>query len=506
MKRPSLYNNKLFADVTFTLTPSGSESISLSRLHLSRKSSYFSWLFRTFSSLNTFLLPLKEEKERRALIKLLKLLYGEEENTLVINQPPSLPLPSPPVINQSPPIIPRSPSVNFQSSLDLKQSPPAPAPVINQTPLINQEKNEKEKLLLFPEEKNEMNEQNENMMIVYQVALKFDISEIFENYFASIEEISELAQFLEDLKELGVGEYKQNISFQTTPTSSDFKAAILFRKKSSEIINNKFKTITDILDHKKEFLNLHATGLEVILKNELFQRDSENSIITILLMWIRENRSKREKYLKGLLPLVDMGEMTNYFLINLMPSVLAELENNDLKEEFRRAYIRALEDKNHIFREQGYKRQIVKRSTFYESSHEKFAMKVEFRKISEWKINEKYYSQPIFSNGFFFYFFMRVETNTSDQSQYLAGYLRCTSEVTSLPNHYLPVTVTFEILLSNSKTRKFPPVSVVFDHFDRSIGSRMNQPTENWEKIRFGQSDIVKDDKITVIISVDFKS
>jgi len=70
----------------------------------------------------------------------------------------------------------------------------------------------------------------------------------------------------------------------------------------------------------------------------------------------------------------------------------------------------------------------------------------------------------------------------------------------------MPVTVTFEILLQNGKTRKFPAVSVVFDHFDRSIGSKMNQPTDNWEKIRTGNSDIVKDEKIVVIIGVEFKS
>jgi len=140
-----------------------------------------------------------------------------------------------------------------------------------------------------------------------------------------------------------------------------------------------------------------------------------------------------------------------------------------------------------------------------EANPDRFAMKVEFRKISEWKMGEKYYSQPIFSNGYSFYFFMRIETNMSDQSTYLAGYLRCTSDVTNQPNHYLPVSVTFEIVLSNGKTRKFPPVSVVFDHFDRSIGSRMNQPTDNWEKIRGGTSDIVSGDKIIVIISVEFK-
>jgi len=435
MAKRLLYNVRTFSDVELILTDE--DPIYLSRYHLSRSSTYFLWLFRTYPSVRSFHFPLPK-KEKECFIYLLKLIYEEE-----------------------------------------------PRP-------IKYEK-ENESSATF----------NEDLFMVHQVALQFDIPEIFKNYSARVDEISSIAYFMENLTELGAGNFSLNLSVTKLP--AEFKASLLFREKSSVIINNQFKNITDILDHKREFLILHATGLEFILKNENFQQDSENSILTIIMMWIRENRTTREKYLKNLLPLVDMHEMTNFFLINLVPSVIQELEDKELKENICGAYIQALEDKNKIYRGPGERRIVVKRSTFYESSHEKFAMRVEFRKISEWKINEKYYSQPIFSNGFFFYFFMRVETSTTDQSQYLAGYLRCTSEVTSIPNHYLPVTVTFEVLLTNNKTRKFPPVSVIFDHFDRSIGSRMNQPTENWDKIRIGLSDIVKDDRITVIISVDFK-
>jgi len=227
----------------------------------------------------------------------------------------------------------------------------------------------------------------------------------------------------------------------------------------------------------------------------------------ILMMWVRENYKEREIYLLQLLPLVDFTEITHYYLISMVPSVLQDITNSDVRDKLREYYIGALENKMRMATDPTFKPDspLIRRLSFYESSNEKFAMKVEFMKISEWKIGEKYYSQPIFSNGYNFYFFMRVEISNTDQTQYLAGYLRCTSEVTSNPLHYLPVSVTFEIILADSRTRKFPPVSVVFDHFDRSIGSRMNPPNDNWERIRHGKSDIVKDDKIIVIISVEFK-
>jgi len=254
-------------------------------------------------------------------------------------------------------------------------------------------------------------------------------------------------------------------------------------------------------------LNLHAQAVEIILRNELFERDTENSVFMILMMWVRENYKDRQLYLPALLPLVDFTEMSHYFLISVVPSVFQEITNENVKKSLSYHYTLALENKIKMAKDVSFvpPTPVIRRLNAYESSDQKFAMKVEFRKISEWKIGEKYYSQPIFSNGYYFYFFMRVEISTADQSQYLAGYLRCTSEVTSNPLHYLPVNVTFEIELTDGRKRKFPPVSVVFDHFDRSIGSRMNPPNDNWERIRNGNSDIVKEDKIIVIISVEFK-
>jgi len=275
MAKRLLYNVRTFSDVELILTDE--DPIYLSRYHLSRSSTYFRWLFRIYPSVRSFHFPLPK-KEKECFIYLLKLIYEEEE------------------------------------------SPP-----------MKYEKKDKEN------ETSATN--NEDIYFVHQVALKFDIPEIFKNYTASIDEISRLEYFLENLTELGAGNFSLNLSVTKLP--AEFKASLLFREKSSVIINNQFKNITDILDHKREFLILHATGLEFILKNENFQQDSENSILTIIMMWIRENRTTREKYLKNLLPLVDMHEMTNFFLINLVPSVIQELEDKELKENICGAYIQA---------------------------------------------------------------------------------------------------------------------------------------------------------------------
>jgi len=291
------------------------------------------------------------------------------------------------------------------------------------------------------------------------------------------------------------------IGDESTKSKSRFKTEKIFYQIAKKIINGKFTTITDIIEHKKDFLQLPLKGIQVILKNQQFQRDSENSILTMIMMWINHDKPEREKHLVKLLEMVDFTSFTKHYLINLVPQVYTELTDQKVKEVYHGLYIKALEDKNK------YQREPVefkyKRAPFYVSASEKFAMKVEFRKISNWAVGEKYYSQPIFSNGYSFYFFMRVEKTSSDQSQYLAGYLRCTSEVTqNHSTHFLPVKVTFELVTNNNQTNKLPPVSVIFDHFDRSIGSRMS--TAPWEKIRAGETEFVNRDKITVIISVEF--
>jgi hypothetical protein len=208
---------------------------------------------------------------------------------------------------------------------------------------------------------------------------------------------------------------------------------------------------------------------------------------------------------KKLSELIDLNRISDAYLLSIFAPDIDAIVDPGIKQELTELYVKSLESR--LGKEQQQSDLHAKHATVG-FSPDKFAMKVEFRRIDEWKEGEKYYSQPVYSNGFAFYFFMRVESK-DNTPPYLAGYLRCTGHDTRLNckdnTHYLPADVTFEIALKNGKTRKFPPVSVVFDHFDRSIGSRMNQPNDSLRAIREGSSEIVKDNKIVVIIGVEFK-
>jgi hypothetical protein len=361
----------------------------------------------------------------------------------------------------------------------------------------------------FPKLEEEYSDSSAEAMKLYEFALQFDVPDVFSNWvIQSTEDLLHLYDFIEKQNGMiGVGVDK------IQPTGI-WKAQELFHQKAGEMIKAKFRSINDILEHKKEYIALTVKAIKEILKNPYFQTDSENSIFTILMIWVNKDIKElkesdrplireREHYLKELLPLVDLSRLSPYFLISIGSNVIDEIVSPDVKEFAIETFVKALEAI--LSKKVLNPPDVPLERASCGTSCDKFAMKVEFRRISEWIEGEKYYSQPIFSNGFLFYFFMRVE-KSEHNSTYLAGYLRCTCDATLKSNHhYLPVTVTFEIALNNGKTRKFPAVSVVFDHFDRSIGSRMNQPSDNWGKIRTGQSDIVKDDKIVVIVGVEFR-
>jgi len=351
-------------------------------------------------------------------------------------------------------------------------------------------------------------------LMIYELALLFDVPDIFTNFpTQSTEALSYIYNFIEQKEgEIGVGNYKRK--------PRTWKASESFYKKAGEIIKEKFRNINDILENKKEFVALTVRAVKEILENPLFQTDSENSVFTIIMIWInkdlkelkvtenassKESKRQREIYFTELLPLVDLSRISPYFLLSIVANAIEEILSPEIKQFATERYVKALEVSLGKTEIPGTLLKHLERPrTPCGSTADKFAMRVEFRRISEWKEGEKYYSQPIFSNGFLFYFFMRVEK--SEYNSYLAGYLRCTCDATFKSNyHYMPVTVTFEVILKNGKTRKFPAVSVIFDHFDRSIGSRMNHPSDDWEKIRTGLSDIVKDEKIIVIIGVEFK-
>jgi hypothetical protein len=115
----------------------------------------------------------------------------------------------------------------------------------------------------------------DDAMKLYEFGLQFDVPDVFSNWvIQSTEELLHLYNFIEKQEGvIGVGVYK--LQPQTT-----WKAQELFHQKAGEMIKAKFRSINDILEHKKEFIALTVKAIKEILKNPFFQTDSENSIFT----------------------------------------------------------------------------------------------------------------------------------------------------------------------------------------------------------------------------------
>jgi len=154
-----------------------------------------------------------------------------------------------------------------------------------------------------------------------------------------------------------------------------------------------------------------------------------------------------------------------------------------------------------------YLKDVVKRTILPFADH--FQMKCVYRDMEKWELDGRYYSDMVFSNGYEFFFFFRVQRNvpspSSNKSDYiLAGYLRCTSKL--LPeNYFLPICITITVALSVPPfVRKYAPLKVIFESPQKAIGCKITLPNENWEDIVSGQSPLVFNNTLTLTISVQF--
>jgi len=92
---------------------------------------------------------------------------------------------------------------------------------------------------------------------VYQAAFLFDIPTVFK-WFGdddnlTIEELSNLFQYLEQLKEHGAAIHTQKRTAEQISNSTSVKE---FRERATRILRSKFKTMTDIQDKKKRIFKL----------------------------------------------------------------------------------------------------------------------------------------------------------------------------------------------------------------------------------------------------------
>jgi len=238
-----------------------------------------------------------------------------------------------------------------------------------------------------------------------------------------------------------------------------------------------------------------------------------------VMAWLHQpDTQDRKQHMIHILPHIHFPHMKKQFLVDIIPYVANQF-SDDTRLEIQRMYKTALE--YHVGGRQRLTRlnsaqfpaQLDSRPVFPEPN--KFTIKCQFLNVSKWELSARYYSAPVFSNGYEFYFFLRKQriseippedpNNDNNPADFtLAGYLRCTSKLLP-PRHYLPICSTVHIPMKGIPSeRRFTPSKVVFEASEKAIGGKLTLPNENWRQIVSGESPLVIDDTITVHVMVEF--
>jgi len=255
------------------------------------------------------------------------------------------------------------------------------------------------------------------------------------------------------------------------------------------------KNTNDILHNQHVFNRLPIESVKEILRTLKSpfcskEKDFEETYFIIVMMWINNNHHdfrEREIYLKELLYLVDFTRLSRYFLLNIVSNVIEDIINPEMQQFAAELYVKTLE---------------TTLGSYNGEFEPELKTRLEFIGISKWYGNDDYSSQPLYYKGYTFFLQISKKKSWSDD---LVIHLGCTCFITKQTRHYLPVEVTLSIDSNDGKTLQFPTVSGIFEHYDQLL--RLDQFTSdqaNFEKIKSGQSDIVKDDKIAVILRLVF--
>jgi len=163
---------------------------------------------------------------------------------------------------------------------------------------------------------------------ICELGLRFDVPDVFKNFtIQTLEDLSHLYNFIE-----------QNEYLRT------FKATEELQRIAAEFIKVKFGNI--IFEYKKkEFRDLPVLGIMEILKNLSLEKDPKvpETAFTIIMLWIEEDKKKREIYLKILLPLVDMSFIALNYLLKEVSPFIDGIENQDISIFAMRKYKKEVE-------------------------------------------------------------------------------------------------------------------------------------------------------------------
>jgi len=269
-------------------------------------------------------------------------------------------------------------------------------------------------------------------------------------------------------------------------------------EKANEFILEKFSNIRNLFG-SKEFLNLPIQTIKIIINNENLIIDSENSVFYFLIMWIDKEFNSRKVYLKELLEYVRFDQMTDHFLLHNVYQIAnkyKETEKQIILEKYNEAIQNKLGNKLIIPNQN-------KRLT-YENRFE-FGIKAIYSHVSEWDINERYYTDTVYAHGYEFYFFVRARPNphilsTEPENHILYGYLRCASSLSQ--KYYLKIECEFLVELKNGAQRRIRLGNLIFESPNIALGMSLTNIDENWTTIINGDAQIIIDNKLTVTIMI----
>jgi hypothetical protein len=303
--------------------------------------------------------------------------------------------------------------------------------------------------------------------------------------------------------------------------------------------NDQYTAIYDILCHKT-YTKVSADDLKRLIQDDEFRIDSENTIMFLIVKWLFINN--RED-INIFLPYIKFSHMTIYFLIHIIPQIANKFPEWEkmIKNLAHRAIKYKLEKNNKLYAPQDAT--LVPR--IYVKPPFTFSSKIEFNPISKMKKDGRLYSDSIISFGYEFLYFIKYDeisdshnSRDSHASGSLGGYLRCIP-LMDTGQHRLPVFVQLSILTKKSESmnksgptkksesmnksgptkksesmnnsgptkkselRIFKGKRFLFEKSEVAIGGKLLINDETWEDVISGKNDLVINDTITVLLTVE---
>jgi len=244
------------------------------------------------------------------------------------------------------------------------------------------------------------------------------------------------------------------------------------------------------------FLNLPFGFIKKWVKFSSLIIDSENSVFDLLMKWFlkEDKKSERIPLFPRIIKHIRFSNMRSHYLKYIVPNTCKYL-GEDTAEELKLLIGSSID-----LSPQPQRMPIPE-------GH-KAMFKCVFREVDKWTSSGKYYSSPVPINGYDFFCFLQcqvIRTSENQPRNGLGGYLRCSGSL--IPSrHALPIAYSMTIQTSRPefRERRFSTMRVVFESPDKAIGGKLTIGNESWEEVISGESPIVAQNTITLIISIEF--